>query len=116
MGTRFPHQNSIKNGRSSSTREGNNFRRPEGTTEHDAVHQRFLEQETPSERVVCLSCGTDFPKQTIADVIRHYADQVHAQFYTSCLYCQGKIHRYRDGKGTLQLYHDCYRSTNKLDQ
>uniref|UniRef100_A0A8D8GCT8 (northern house mosquito) hypothetical protein n=1 Tax=Culex pipiens TaxID=7175 RepID=A0A8D8GCT8_CULPI len=85
-----------------------------GTTEHDAVNQRFLERLEP-EQAQCLSCGGTFSKETIAEVIRHYADAPHPQFYSACLYCGGKCHRYRDGKG-IQVYHDCYRSTNKLDQ
>uniref|UniRef100_A0A1Q3EVN0 Uncharacterized protein n=1 Tax=Culex tarsalis TaxID=7177 RepID=A0A1Q3EVN0_CULTA len=85
-----------------------------GTTEHDAVNQRFLERLEP-EQAQCLSSGTTFSKETIAEVIRHYSDGPHPQFYSACLYCAGKVHRYRDGKG-IQFYHDCYRSTNKLDQ
>lgn len=105
MSNNFPYQNPLQN--------GHNSHHAHETT--DAVNQRFLERTAPPEQAHCLSCESSFLKETIADVIKHYADQAHPQFFSPCLYCRGKIHRYRDGKG-IQYYHDCYRSTKKLDQ
>ncbi|KXJ77099.1 uncharacterized protein LOC109422122 [Aedes albopictus] len=112
MNSSFPYQHADQNGQ-------NALPPPPQHQAHettDAVKQRFLERPDPPETSHCLSCGGTFQKQTIADVIKHYADQPHTQFHSPCLYCRGKVHRYRDGRGELQYYHDCYRSTKKLDQ
>uniref|UniRef100_A0A182XDZ4 LIM zinc-binding domain-containing protein n=1 Tax=Anopheles quadriannulatus TaxID=34691 RepID=A0A182XDZ4_ANOQN len=88
--------------------------KPSDTSEHDAVNVRFVERREP-ERAFCLSCRSEFTFSLLNDIIQHYLDRRHEPC-CRCLYCDGPMYRYRDGKGQLQYYHDCQRWRRHLDR
>uniref|UniRef100_A0A182JZ41 LIM zinc-binding domain-containing protein n=1 Tax=Anopheles christyi TaxID=43041 RepID=A0A182JZ41_9DIPT len=87
--------------------------RPQDTTEHDAVNNRFIERQEP-EVAYCLSCRTEFTLSLPNDIIQHYMNRRHVPC-CRCLYCNGPMYRYRDGREQMQYYHDCHRSKRRLD-
>ena len=84
-------------------------------TDHDAAHIRFRENNGQMETLLCFSCKRIFNASLITDIINHYANVEHDNYTSKCLYCQGKVHQYKDKNG-IQYYHDCYRSQRKLDK
>uniref|UniRef100_A0A182N149 LIM zinc-binding domain-containing protein n=1 Tax=Anopheles dirus TaxID=7168 RepID=A0A182N149_9DIPT len=82
-------------------------------SEHDAVNNRFIEKKVP-DVAHCLACRSQFSESLPGDVIQHYMSRRHEPC-CRCLYCDGPMYRYRDGKGSVRFYHDCHRSKRMLD-
>lgn len=84
----------------------------------DAVHPRFRENYSEPKLIVCVSCMEKFHAINIIQVIEHYAYNFHANYYSDCLYCRGKVHLYHEFgyKEDVKYYHDCFRSRQGMDK
>ncbi|KAL5287850.1 hypothetical protein ACFFRR_008609 [Megaselia abdita] len=80
----------------------------------DAIHHRFRQNRESNQQIVCLSCKREFVASSQADIYSHYSEQEHLEYFSLCLYCQGKVHRYSEGN-RVELYHNCSRWKRNLD-
>lgn len=96
--------------------EDNHHSKNEESTEHvDAVHIRFREKG-PIRSYHCFDCSENFHASSILEVFEHYVHSPHAHYYSDCLYCHGKVHRYKDADSKSQYYHNCNRWKRQIDK
>lgn len=98
-----------ENKHSISTHNGN------GEEHVDAVHIRFRDKG-PTKSYHCFDCSENFNASSILDVFEHYVQNAHHHYYSDCLYCQGKVHQYKDADSKLQYYHNCSRWKRNIDK
>lgn len=88
----------------------------EGITQSDAISPRFR-TDLSNDPVIhfCYSCKTEFSVRNIHDTIEHYSKP--HDTHLKCLYCKkGNVHQYKNEKGIIKYYHDCYRSKMGYDK
>lgn len=109
------HPNNYSHNHHNNSRSSNNS---DGITQSDAVSPRFRIDLTANDSVVnyCYSCKSEFTARNIHDIMEHYSRPHESNL--KCLYCKtGKVHQYKsERKGSVQFYHDCYRSKMGYDK
>lgn len=81
----------------------------------DAVHTRFREKG-PLVKYFCYSCYEEFAATSTLEVFQHYGQREHTTYHSDCLYCQGRVHQYKDGNQKLQYFHNCWRWKRKIEK
>lgn len=97
--------------------QNNHHNNSDGITQSDAISPRFrndLAGELTNN--YCYSCRSEFTSRNIHDIMEHFSKPHESNL--KCLYCKtGKVHQYKsEGKGSIQYYHDCYRSKMGYDK
>lgn len=80
--------------------------RDAGTTEYDAAQYRLRSDQHEREQITCLSCGIVFYATSNIDVYEHFCENSHTTYFEHCLYCSGKVHRYKK-RGQIKYFHNC---------
>lgn len=107
------HQYTNQNHYLNHLRPSNNL---EGMTQSDAVSPRFRNDRNNDPIInFCYTCKTEFSVRNIHDLMEHYSKPHESDL--KCLYCKkGNVHQYKNEKGMIKYYHDCYRSKMGYDK